>query len=234
MKTLLVLSAVLAAVAAEADPQWLTYGGWGYPSAYLNPWLYPTLKKAEEPAMAEEKAEEDKKVVPLVYSPYYNWGYGLNHFGYNPYYYTYAPYVPAAKEEEKKVEKRDAEADPLTLLYNYHPYTYTHAPLTYTHAPLTYTYPLVYAAHTGCQNEMGAAVPCAYGWPAPAAAPAAEEKKMEKREAEADPEAYWYGNYYNGYAHYPYYNAYASAYYAPYHYAVGGCRNSYGAVVPCA
>merc|ERR1712110_779090 len=53
---------------------------------------------------------------------------------------------------------------------------------------------------------------------------------LVKREADA----YFYGNYYNQYAHYPYYNNYANAYYAPYHYAVGGCRNSYGAVTPCA
>jgi len=233
MKTLLVLSAVLAAVAAEADPQWLTYGGYGYPSVYNYPLVYPTVKKVE--AEKVEAVPEDKKVVPLVYSPYYAHQYynpyGLYHHGYaSPFnYYTYAPYVPEMKkEEEKKVEKRDAEADPLTLLYNYnyHPLTYTY-PYTYTHH-----YPLVYTAPTGCQNHLGAAVPCAYGFPV--AKPVVEEKKVEKREAEADPEAYWYGNYYNGYAHYPYYNAYASAYYAPYHYAVGGCRNSYGAVVPCA
>merc|ERR1712062_726722 len=90
------------------------------------------------------------------------------------------------------------------------------------HAPLAYHAPLVYTAPVGCQNNDGAAVPCAHGVlpyglvPAVAPAPAAEEEaveSVEKREAEptaeadaeADPEAdpwlYYHGL---GYAARPY------------------------------
>jgi len=237
MKTLLVLSAAVAAVSAEADPQFL-YHGYA-PAAYYNPFLFPTLKKEPKMEMKEEEMAEVK--TPLVYSPYlhhpyaFNYGYGYPYAAYP--YHTYAPYVPVAKAaEEKKVEKR--EADPtVRWVYNYqHPVTYTHtAPLTTYTYPVAHHLPLVYTAATGCQNHMGAAVPCAYGnVVAPVAAPVEEKKEVEKREAEADPEAWWYGNYYNAYNyHYYPYNHY-SAYYAPYHYAVGGCRNNFGAVVPCA
>jgi len=240
MKTLLVLSAAVAAASAEADPQFL-YHGYA-PAAYYNPFLYPTLKKVEMPKMEKEEEMKEEMKTPLVYNPYFaHHPYAFNYpYAYHPYA-TYAPYVPVVKAaEEKKVEKR--EADPY-LVYNHAPLTYTHTPLTYTHTPLTYTHhvPLVYTAPTGCQNHMGAAVPCAYGnvvAPAVAAPAPVEEKKVEKREAEADPEAYWYGNYYNNvyaYGHHAYSPYYANAYYAPYHYAyAGGCRNNYGAVVPCA
>merc|ERR1712084_148554 len=107
-----------------------------------------------------------------------------------------------------------AEADP-QLLYN--------LPLAYHHAPLVYHHPLVYTAPVGCQNNEGAAVPCAHGvlpyGLVPAGAPAAAEDdaeaavSVEKREAEptaeadaeADPEAdpwlYYHGL---GYAAHPY------------------------------
>jgi len=255
MKTLLVLSAAVAAASAEADPQFL-YHGYA-PAAYYNPFLYPTLKKVEMPKMEKEeemKVEDSDLKTPLDYryspygftgSPYSVHPYAFNYpYAYHPYA-TYAPYVPVVKAaEEKKVEKR--EADPY-LVYNHAPLTYTHTPLTYTHTPLTYNpYVQIFTktAPTGCQNHMGAAVPCAYGnVVAPdvvtgfAPASADEDKKMEKREAEADPEAWWYGNYYNNvyaYGHHAYSPYYANAYYAPYHYGVGGCRNNNGAVVPCA
>merc|ERR1712187_478128 len=125
------------------------------------------------------------------------------------------------------MEKRDAEeteaAKPVVpLVYGGWPYAYTH-PLTYTHA---YTVPQVtnvaYTTATGCQNHMGAAVPCAYGSVvAPAAA--AEEVKVEKREAEADPEAWWYGNFYNGwYGHHAAYRAYHHYPYGYGFYNLGG------------
>merc|ERR1712027_225657 len=129
------------------------------------------------------------------YLLYGGYNYAPYHYGGWPYAYHGLPVVKAAEEpaedaEKKVVEKRDAEepeaAKPVVpLVYGGWPYAYTH-PLTYTPA-------------TGCQNHMGAAVPCAYGSVvAPAAA--AEEVKVEKREAEAeaDPEAWWYGNFYNG------------------------------------
>merc|ERR1712154_219103 len=104
MKTLLVLSAAVAAASAEADPQFLYHGyaPAAYYSSYVNPFLYPTLKKVEEPKV--EKAEEEMKMeTPMVYSPY------LHHPHASFPYHTYAPYVPVVKaaEEEKKVEKRE-------------------------------------------------------------------------------------------------------------------------------
>merc|ERR1712203_1218494 len=135
-------------------------------------------------------------------------------------------------------------------------YTTGHVPLTYGY-PYAVHHPLVYTAPVGCQNNEGAAVPCAHGVlpyglvPAVAAPAAAEEEaveSVEKREAEptaeadaeADPEAdpwlYYHGL---GYAAHPYgygYHGLGYAAYAGYHpYAYyGGCRNGYGALVPCA
>merc|ERR1712154_552478 len=151
MKTLLVLSAAVAAASAEADPQFLYHGyaPAAYYNSYVNPFLYPTLKKVEEPKV--EKAEEEMKVeTPMVYSPYLHHPYAFNY----PYpHHPYAPYMPVVKaaEEEKKVEKREAEADPY-LLYNTHYYPYNHYSAYY--APYHY-------AVGGCRNNFGAVVPCA-------------------------------------------------------------------------
>merc|ERR1712050_460762 len=100
-------------------------------------------------------------------------------------------------------------------------YTTGHLPLAYGY-PYAVHHPLVYTAPVGCQNNDGAAVPCAHGVlpyglvAAAAPAPAAEEEaveSVEKREAEptaeadaeADPEAdpwlYYHGL---GYAAHPY------------------------------
>merc|ERR1711988_708336 len=85
---------------------------------------------------------------------------------------------------------------------------------------------------------------------APAADAAAAEDavvSVEKRDAEADPEAdadadaksWWYGYYghpYGYYGHHGYYGHFYGAYGHPwygYHGGVG-CRNGYGALVPCA
>merc|ERR1711894_644537 len=123
------------------------------------------------------------------------------------------------------------------------------APVVYTHhAAPVYTHhvaaPVVYTAANVCKNEGGQLVPCAHGVapgsaiyahvgaPAgvvPVAAPAAEDVvSVEKRdaeaegsgdaEAEADPAAWYYGYY-----GHPYYG-----------YGGVGCRNTYGALVPCA
>merc|ERR1712020_447341 len=83
-------------------------------------------------------------------------------------------------------------------------YTTGHLPLAYGY-PYAVHHPLVYTAPVGCQNNEGAAVPCAhgvlpYGLVAAAAPAAAEDDaeaavSVEKREAEptaeadADPEA---------------------------------------------
>merc|ERR1712241_624605 len=152
--------------------------------------------------------------------------------------------------------RAEAEAKPGVAYSVGAPLVYNTLPLVH-HAPLAYHHPLVYTGPVGCQNNDGAAVPCAHGVlpyglvAAAAPAPAAEEEaveSVEKREAEptaeadaeaapeADPWLLYHGL---GYAARPYgygyyglgYSAYAG--YHPYAY-YGGCRNGYGALVPCA
>merc|ERR1712083_1011419 len=111
--------------------------------------------------------------------------------------------------------RAEAEANPGFV------YTTGHLPLAYGYHPYAVHHPVVYTAPVGCQNNEGAAVPCAHGvFPyglVPAVAPAAAEEEavesVEKREAEptaeadaeADPEAdpwlYYHGL---GYAARPY------------------------------
>merc|ERR1712083_815639 len=111
--------------------------------------------------------------------------------------------------------RAEAEANPGFV------YTTGHLPLAYGYHPYAVHHPVVYTAPVGCQNNEGAAVPCAhgvfpYGLVPAVAAPAAEEEaveSVEKREAEptaeadaeADPEAdpwlYYHGL---GYAAHPY------------------------------
>merc|ERR1711988_1320763 len=174
-----------------------------------------------------------------------------------------------------------------------------HAPLVYNTLPYAYHHPVVYTAPVGCQNDQGAAVPCAHGvlpYGLEAAAEAdpeadpwlyyhglgyaahpygygyhglgyryayagyhpysygyygppyayygkrsADAEPTAEADAEASPEAdpwlYYHGL---GYAAHPYgygyhglgYAAYAGYY--PYGYYATGCRNGYGAPVPCA
>merc|ERR1712141_318345 len=117
-------------------------------------------------------------------------------------------------------------------------YTTGHVPLTYGY-PYAVHHPLVYTAPVGCQNNEGAAVPCAHGvlpyGLVAAAAPADAEAavSVEKREAEptaeadaeADPEAdpwlYYHGLGYAarpyGYGYYGHHLGYGLGYSA-YHY----------------
>lgn len=147
-----------------------------------------------------------------------------------------------------------AEADPGFA------YSVGHLPLTYTHAvapALTYAVPhvnpVVYTVPAaGCQNSVGAFVPCAQGSyfgyvPVAAAAPAAvaeaapavvaERKKREaeaepvavaEAEAEADPEAdpwlYYSGAYGHGYG----YSHYAPLTYSYAPYTYSSVYNHYG------
>merc|ERR1739848_660054 len=131
-------------------------------------------------------------------------------------------------------------------------------------APVVYAAPPVVQVPVTntCRNEAGALVPCAqpagvvgdavhayadaaipgfvqHGALAVAGAPAADAAaaedavvSVEKRDAEADPEAdadaksWWYGYYGHPYGYYghPWYGYHAGV----------GCRNGYGALVPCA
>merc|ERR1711997_537435 len=112
--------------------------------------------------------------------------------------------------------RAEAEANPGFV------YTTGHLPLAYGYHPYAVHHPLVYTAPVGCQNNEGAAVPCAYGVlpyglvPAVAAPAAAEEEAVEsvekreaeptaKADAEADPEADPWLYYHSlGYAAHPY------------------------------
>merc|ERR1711913_202724 len=80
-----------------------------------------------------------------------------------------------------------------------------HAPLVYNHLPLAYHHPVVYTAPVGCQNNDGAAVPCAHGvFPyglVPAVAPAPTAEADAEADPEADPWLYYHGL---GYAARPY------------------------------
>merc|ERR1712088_1221384 len=115
--------------------------------------------------------------------------------------------------------------------------------------PLVYTHPLT-LQHAGCQNNMGQAVPCAYG-SLVLAGPIQDNEKVkevEKRSAEseaapeADPEAdpfFYYAPTY--YSHRPLYGLYSRPYYYNNYYynlpvvrAAAGCQNYLGSLVPCA
>jgi len=116
-----------------------------------------------------------------------------------------------------------AEADPYFYGYGGYPYAYGAGALTYgaygAYAPVTY----VAAPETGCTNNFGLPVPCAF-------------KSVEKRSADADAEAdpqYFYNGAYAGYG-YGYGYPYAYGAYGYYPYAYSGCRNNAGVAVPCA
>merc|ERR1712183_252461 len=126
-------------------------------------------------------------------------------------------------------------------------------------APVVYAAPPVVQVPVTntCRNEAGALVPCAQpagvvgdavhayadaaipgfvqrGALATVAAPAADAAA-----ADADAKSWWYGYYghpYGYYGHHGYYGHFYGAYGHPwYGYHAGvGCRNGYGALVPCA
>merc|ERR1712050_430867 len=83
-------------------------------------------------------------------------------------------------------------------------YTTGHLPLAYGY-PYAVHHPLVYTAPVGCQNNEGAAVPCAHGVLPYGLVPAIAGGAPAEEDAEADPEAdpwlYYHGL---GYAAHPY------------------------------
>merc|ERR1712226_1419227 len=100
--------------------------------------------------------------------------------------------------------RAEAEAKPglvYTTGLHHAPLVYNHLPLAYHHAPVVYN-----VAPVGCQNNEGAAVPCAhgvfptlpYGLIPAVAAPAAAD---DEADPEADPWLYYHGL---GYAARPY------------------------------
>merc|ERR1711915_978909 len=229
MKFLLVL-AVAAYVSAEADPQFAYTVG--HPLVYNHlPLAYHHVPLVYTPAGCRNN---DGAVVPCAH-------------GVLP---ALAPLAvaaaPAEAEEEAvvSVEKReaeptaeaDAEADPEAdpwlyyhgLGYAAHPYGYGYHGLGYGHLGYAgYGHHLGYAGYYG--HPYGY-----YGKRSAEAEPTAEA------DAEASPEADpWLYYSHAGYGLHPYgygyhglgYAAYAGYYPYAYH---GGCRNGYGALVPCA
>merc|ERR1712088_141196 len=240
MKFLLVLAvAAYARAEAEAKPGFvyttglhhapLVYGGYaGYPYAVHHPVVYTAPVGCQN---------NEGVAVPCAH-------------GVLPYGLVPAVAAPAAAEEPAEdavvsVEKReaeptaeaDAEADPEAdpwlyyhgLGYAARPYGYGYYGLGhhYGYAGYGYGHHLGYAGHYG--HHLGY-----YGKRSAEAEPTAEADA--EASPEADPWLYYHGL---GYAAHPYgygyyglgYSAYAG--YHPYAY-YGGCRNGYGALVPCA
>merc|ERR1712212_1140163 len=228
MKFLLVL-AVAAYAKAEADPGFvysvghpLTYAH-HYPLAYHQPLVYTAAAGCRN---------NEGALVPCAHGVLPT----LPYYGVVPAVAA-APAAEAEDEAVVSVEKREAtaeadaeadpEADPWYAYYAAHPYAYAgyggyhYAPHAYSYAP--YTYGHVYS-HYGLHH---------YGYYGKREA-TAEPTADPEADPEADP---WYSYYGVGYAGHPYgygYHGYSG--YLPYSYGYHGvgCRNGYGALVPCA
>merc|ERR1712168_75718 len=221
MKFLLVL-AVAAYAKAEAEPGFVYHSG--HPLTYALPLAYHHQPLVY--AAAAGCRNHEGSLVPCAHGV-------LPALSVVPAVAS-APAAEAEDEAVVSVEKREAtaeadaeadpEADPWYAYYAAHPYAYAgyggyYAPHAYSYAP--YTYGHVYS-HYGLPHHFGY-----YGKREATAEPTADP--------EADPEADPWLSYYGlGYAGHPYgygYHAYSG--YFPYAYG-GGCRNGYGALVPCA
>merc|ERR1712083_60401 len=230
MKFLLVL-AVAASVSAEADPQLLYNLPLTYHHAPLAYHHVPLVYTA--PAVGCRN--NDGNLVPCAH-------------GVLPTYAALAAPVEAAAEPADEavvsVEKReavaeptaeaDAEADPEA-----DPWLYYHG-LGYAARPYGYGY---YGHHLGYYgHHLGYAAyhPYAYSHYGYYGKRSAEAEPTAEADAEASPEADpWLYYSHAGYGLHPYgygYHGLGYAAYAGYHpYAYyGGCRNGYGALVPCA
>merc|ERR1712212_226505 len=152
MKAFIILSAVIAAVMAEADPAYFYNGHYGLGGYYGG---YP-------------------------YAAYGAYPYAYGAYAYTGCHNAAGAAVPCAYHNVAKRSAdadADAEADPQYFYSGYYGGVYPYAsygayPCAYGAA---YAYPYAYAAYTGCRNNAGAAVPCAYGHHA-----------IAKRDAEAD------------------------------------------------
>merc|ERR1719251_644831 len=225
MKAFVVLAAVLATAAAEADPA-LLYSGLGYAGLGYHGLGYAGLGYA----------------APLAYAHAAYTPYGIKDAGtFGKVYSNDA--VGAAGYASKgqyvansagvvHIAKREAEADP-ALLYSglgYHGLGYA-APLAHT----TYAAPAVVAVGKSapCVNAANVPVPCAAGTVA-VGYHGLVHHALGKREAEADP-ALVYSNL--GYAGLGYAGLAHTAYAAPVAVThasnVGLCLNYVGQQVPC-
>merc|ERR1711884_399576 len=228
MKFLLVL-AVAAYARAEADPGF-AYSVGAAPLVYHHPLAYHHVPLVY--AAAAGCRNNEGSVVPCAHGVLP---------ALAPLAAAAAP-AEAAEEAVVSVEKReaeptaeaDAEADPEAdpwlyyhgLGYAAHPYGYGY----YGHHLGYYGHHLGYSAYHGYPYHYG----YYYGKREAEAEPTAEADS--EASPEADPWLYYHGL---GYAAHPYgygYHGLGYAAYAGYHpYAYyGGCRNGYGALVPCA
>lgn len=223
-----------AAAKTPATPLVLSYAGLPYTGLHYTGLPYTGLTYTAAAPLAGCQNNEGA-LVPCHGGVYH-------HPYFVPGVVAAAPAAEAKKDDAVVVTKREAEpaaeadpeADPWYYYstHGYYPrgYSYSYAPYAHTYGGLGYGYGGYghgYLGHYGGYGYGGY-----YG-----------RKKREAEaepEAEADPEAdpwYFYsgyGGYHLGYAH-----TYAAPYtYAAYHhpliYAVGGCRNYLGSLVPCA
>merc|ERR1712088_518481 len=211
MKFLLVL-AVAAYVSAEADPQFAYTVG--HPLVYNHlPLAYHHVPLVYTPAGCRNN---DGAVVPCAH-------------GVLP---ALAPLAVAAAPAEADAEA-DPEADPW-LYYHGLGYAGHHYGYGYHGLGLGYAGYAGYAGyHPYAYHHYGSPAYGYYGKRSADAEPTADAEA----DPEADPWLYYHGL---GYAAHPYgygyhglgYSAYAG--YHPYAYHGTGCRNGYGAVVPCA
>merc|ERR1719402_1334713 len=141
MKFVVVASALVAAISAEADPQ-LLYGGYGYAGLAGYPYALgyglglksaPCVNAANIPVPCAGKRKRDADADPaLLYGAYAPYAYGVpfgsstgldpitqgldaSTQGYAPYAYGYGLGYYG---------KRDADADPALLYGAYAPYAY--------------------------------------------------------------------------------------------------------------
>merc|ERR1719277_257768 len=180
MKAFVVLAAVLATAAAEADPA-LLYAGLGYAGlGYAAPLAYAH-----------------------TYAPYGIKGPGYSNDAVSAAGYAAKGQYVANSAGVVHVAKREAEADP-ALLYSGLGYAHA-APLAYT----TYAAPIAVGKSAPCVNAANVPVPCADAH-AIVAPYAYGLHHLGKREAEAEPALVYSGLHGYGYAGLPYATTYAA------------------------
>jgi len=210
MKSLLLVFVAVVSGAPEADPAFAYSVGTPLAYNYHIPHVYHAAAPLQYVLPAAGCTNNDGAFVPcnVAATPLVA---GLPVLGAAPAPAAAAEAEPAVVEARKKREaeaeaapEADAEADPWLSYYGLH----------HPYAPYTYSYGFPYHYGYAGYPHHSAYV---YG--------------RKKREAEAEPEADAWGYYSHPYA-YAAYHPYAYSYVHPYHYA--GCRNNYGALVPCA
>merc|ERR1712013_350945 len=181
---LVVASALVAGICAEADPALLYAGYAGYPYALgygVGLKSAPCVNAANVPVpcvagyglvhhYGKREAEADADPA-LLYGAYaaavpfgsstgldpITQGLDLSTQGYAPYAYAGYPY--AAHYYGKR--EAEADADPALLYAGYAGYPYAAAYGAFPHAVAATTAGLVHSSHVGlCTNYLGAAVPC--------------------------------------------------------------------------